>query len=163
MSDIEVRHEGYQVKTIRYISPHLPLYEHGKDTPSYPKWKAFITEILRDVANAEELGRIFDQTIFGRTKLEEMGSDGIDIFEKAIQTIVEADSHEQRLLTLERILKESRLEFLFVARAVMNCKNRELIVTEKGKVGLAPATAAIGDCVFLLRGGYMPFVLRERE
>ncbi|KAF5868202.1 uncharacterized protein Bfra_007398 [Botrytis fragariae] len=38
-----------------------------------------------------------------------------------------------------------------------------MIVTYKEKFGLAPATAAIGDRIFLLRGGYMPFVLREKE
>ncbi|TGO23596.1 hypothetical protein BPAE_0127g00160 [Botrytis paeoniae] len=94
MSGIEVRLEGYQVETIRYISQSLLLYEYGEETPSYPKWKEFIAEILRDVVTAKELRSIFYQTIFGRTKLEEMGSDGIDRFEKAIQIIMEADSDE---------------------------------------------------------------------
>ncbi|TGO19930.1 hypothetical protein BTUL_0002g00480 [Botrytis tulipae] len=96
MSGTEIRLEGYQVETIRYISQSLLIHGYEEDMPFYPKWKQFITEILGDVVTAEELGRNFYETILGRTKLEEMGSDGIDILEKAIQIIVEADSEEPR-------------------------------------------------------------------
>ncbi|KAF7939219.1 uncharacterized protein EAE97_007299 [Botrytis byssoidea] len=39
----------------------------------------------------------------------------------------------------------------------------EIIVTDRGDIGLVSATAAIGDRIFLLRGGYMSSVLRGKE
>ncbi|KAF7885849.1 uncharacterized protein EAF02_004358 [Botrytis sinoallii] len=160
MSGTEIRLEGYQVETIRHISQSLLIYGYGEDIPSYLKWKEFITEILGDVVTAEELERIFYETILGRTQLS---SDRINRFEKVIQIIMEAESEEERKFMSGRLLEEHKSASRDLAFSAMNCENREIIVTDKGKVGLAPATAAIGDRIFLFRGGCMPFVLREKE
>jgi hypothetical protein len=43
------------------------------------------------------------------------------------------------------------------------CKGRSLFVTEKGFVGLGPATNQKGDAVAVLLGGSVPFVLRQEH
>ena len=42
----------------------------------------------------------------------------------------------------------------------INTKHRQLFITEKGFIGMGPQTARVGDDVFVLKGGRVPFVLR---
>ena len=39
-------------------------------------------------------------------------------------------------------------------------RDHRLFVTERGFMGIAPRTACIGDSVFVLKGGPLPFILR---
>lgn len=39
---------------------------------------------------------------------------------------------------------------------------RRMARTSKGYIGLVPATTQPGDCVYLLKGGHVPFILREK-
>ena len=47
--------------------------------------------------------------------------------------------------------------------AIWRCIKRSFVTTENGYLGLAPSGAREGDVICLLRGGNVPFVLRERE
>ena len=38
---------------------------------------------------------------------------------------------------------------------------RRMVRTSKGYIGLVPSTTQPGDCVWLLEGGNVPFILRE--
>ena len=47
--------------------------------------------------------------------------------------------------------------------AIWRCIKRSFVTTEKGYLGLAPSRARKGDVLCVLRGGDVPFVLREKE
>ena len=47
--------------------------------------------------------------------------------------------------------------------AIWRCIRRSFVTTEKGYLGLAPWGAREGDVICVLRGGDVPFVLREKE
>jgi hypothetical protein len=47
--------------------------------------------------------------------------------------------------------------------AVWRCVKRSFIVTEKGYMGLGPSRTQSGDVVCVLRGGNVPFILRESQ
>lgn len=47
--------------------------------------------------------------------------------------------------------------------AIWRCIKRSFVTTEKGYLGLAPWGARKGDVICVLRGGDVPFVLREKE
>ena len=47
--------------------------------------------------------------------------------------------------------------------AIWRCVKRSFVTTEKGYLGLAPWGAREGDVICVLRGGDVPFVLREKE
>ena len=51
----------------------------------------------------------------------------------------------------------------FSDAAIWRCVKRSFITTKKGYLGLAPWGAHEGDVVCVLRGGDVPFVLREKE
>ncbi|TGO69266.1 hypothetical protein BOTNAR_0013g00380 [Botryotinia narcissicola] len=76
---------------------------------------------------------------------------------------MEAESEEQRKFMPGRLLEEDKSASRDLAFSATNCMNGERIVTDRGDVGLVPATAAIGYRIFLLRGGCMSSVLREKE
>ncbi|KAK0714092.1 hypothetical protein B0T26DRAFT_650377 [Lasiosphaeria miniovina] len=40
---------------------------------------------------------------------------------------------------------------------------RRLVVTRKGYLGAAPRSAQVGDGVYVLAGGHVPFVLRRDQ
>ncbi|TGO39340.1 hypothetical protein BHYA_0056g00520 [Botrytis hyacinthi] len=90
-------------------------------------------------------------------------SQSLLIHRGAGKDFLEAESEEERELMSEQLMEEDRSTSRDLAIAATNCMKREIILRDKGNVGLAPATAAIGDRVFLLRGGCMPLVLRRRE
>ncbi len=43
------------------------------------------------------------------------------------------------------------------------CWNRRIFVTAQGYVGLGPQALRVGDSVYVLCGGYTPFILRPKE
>ena len=47
--------------------------------------------------------------------------------------------------------------------AIWRCIKRSFVTTEEGYLGLAPSGARKGDILCVLRGGDVPFVLREKE
>ena len=60
---------------------------------------------------------------------------------------------------------EGRAEYArpYSDAAVWRCINRSFVITEKGYLGLAPSGARKGDVISVLRGGYVPFVLRKGD
>jgi hypothetical protein len=42
-------------------------------------------------------------------------------------------------------------------------RGRRICLTQNGRSGLIPSDAEEGDCIFILRGGYTPFLLRRLE
>lgn len=57
--------------------------------------------------------------------------------------------------------ERKQLRFSFYAPAVTRCMTRGFITTAKGLFGLAPGRAEVGDLVCLLKGGTVPFILRQ--
>ena len=51
--------------------------------------------------------------------------------------------------------------FDYYCLAVTRSINRSFITTKLGYMGLAPARSQIGDVVCVIKGGKVPFVLRE--
>jgi hypothetical protein len=45
--------------------------------------------------------------------------------------------------------------------AILRCMQRSFFITEKGYLGLGPSHAHAGDVVCVLKGGNVPFVLRQ--
>ena len=49
---------------------------------------------------------------------------------------------------------------IYIERIERACSNRQLLVTKRGHIGLAPWNAQVGDVVAVLHGGDTPFLLR---
>jgi hypothetical protein len=58
-------------------------------------------------------------------------------------------------------LEDKKTLFLDALRAVM--VGRRLFVTEKGYLGAGPKSSKVGDKVVVLKGGSVPFVVREGD
>lgn len=65
------------------------------------------------------------------------------------------------MLALLLNLKETKLSYYKWITSITS--GRAMIKTERGFIGLASGDLAVGDTVFLLAGGRVPYVLRERQ
>ncbi|KAM0136390.1 hypothetical protein ACHAP3_004620 [Botrytis cinerea] len=162
MNGQEIQLEGYQVETIHQISQFPLKFRSQAGMPFITLWKEMFIENMKNPATAEELERTFYHTILGRDTVEEIGTAGVTKVKEIIQILMEAIDEGHQTPTFFRLIEDVSTG-PYLARAHAYCWNREMIVTNTGKVGLVPATAAIGDSIFLLRGGNMPFVLREKK
>src|SRR3569833_180010 len=78
-----------------------------------------------------------------------------------------ADESQEALVSratnsiLSQGISEAELEFTPMIGSGMSLPDRRLYSTSRGYLGLGPSTTAVGDEVWVLKGGRVPFVLRR--
>ena len=58
-------------------------------------------------------------------------------------------------------MKNQEREIQIVTNLTNICKKRKFTILATGRMGLVPENGQVGDKLFLLKGGDVPFVLRE--
>jgi hypothetical protein len=75
-------------------------------------------------------------------------------------------THEGSVTSKESSIAEridrGKIDAMYSATHVSNCKSRRFFVTTAGRTGLGPRSMQPGDLVVILRGGRTPFVLRKK-
>lgn len=51
----------------------------------------------------------------------------------------------------------------FASNVGMCVKNRAIMRTKGGYIGLVPRLSSVGDCIVLAKGGKVPFVLKRQD
>ena len=60
---------------------------------------------------------------------------------------------------IPRLMEETKRFEQSMAKVMLE---RRLFVTKKGYIGAAPLSSQVGDVVYVLAGGHVPFVLRKK-
>ncbi|PVH76473.1 hypothetical protein DL98DRAFT_517933 [Cadophora sp. DSE1049] len=165
--------EGYSIDEVIYISAPSPYEQSivGEGvTQRFEDWKSCVKQMLSEsFPSSGDFDTAFYRTIMGGAS--ELHSDRLPVREDEVGQIV-SEYLALRDTTSEakgRWFEDNITEARFVAYTIVSgyinnaCTRRRLVATASGTMGLVPDNAAIGDSVFLLKGGDTPFVMRPRD
>jgi len=161
-----LRLHGTFVDTIQYASAPFPILRNMKDCiPILEQWKHIAASTLGPLSgpylnSSDALGNAFHRTL---TAGIAYSSTSLEVPRRATATDVEGFAswlaHFTRLVKTGQLHDGSQHQIWASALRVA-ILDRVFFVTKQGYMGIMPAGARVGDAVYVLKKGNMPFAVR---
>jgi hypothetical protein len=156
---------GQNIDTVLHISLPLPRSIYG--LRSFSTWKQFLKEHLQSNFDSDaEFDSAYAFTIRGG--VQSLARGGMDIKSADLTrdtldllSLLDAKDNMEDGLKQHVLNTDGELGNLHTLVESI-CRRRRVAVTERGRMGLVPDHTKEGDVTFLLQGGDVPFVLRQR-
>lgn len=152
---------GAKIDRIQNLS--RPLLVHGGKMIELQSWLNFIKEST--ALPPHELLKVFYEVIMAGMMPENDGRFKLRRFKPILEDIETAARSTQLLAEfglLDADVMKSE-DYRPCIHLVANCKDRKIAITERGRLGLVPDNAKIGDSIYLFMGGDVPFILCPAE
>ncbi|KAH8655287.1 heterokaryon incompatibility protein-domain-containing protein [Xylariales sp. PMI_506] len=154
-SDKELRLKGVEVDEI--VAVEGPTYDHGifNVQSSIEKWRSFARSRLK-MSDTYPYGEGTYADAFWRVFVNDLEIKPSDNPTMGDCVRLDPSNHKD---SLDRWIMDEKV----ASHYAVNMRDRNLFITKRGFIGSASPDARVGDCVHILHGGNLPFVLRAAQ